>query len=86
MSANVINTINERIQDEGGFEEVIELDLTDLRLTTITADIKKVLDRTRNVEIALLSDNQFDNLDNLPDWQLKALDISNNKYLAIHAD
>jgi hypothetical protein len=45
-----------------------------------------VLDRTKNVEVVLLSDNQLDNLDNLPDWQLKALDISNNKYLPIHAD
>lgn len=86
MTTNTIKIINQRIKQDGGFEEIIELDLTDLKLTTITNDLKTILDQTKNVEVVLLSDNQFENLNNLPDWPLTALDISNNKYLIIYSD
>lgn len=86
MSGALIKQINQRIKDDGGVEDVIELNLSDLKMTTISAEVKKVLDRAKNVEVVLLSDNELDNLDNLPDWKLTAFDLSNNKYAPSHPD
>jgi hypothetical protein len=36
MSASIIKQINDRIQEDGGIDEAIELNLSDLKLTSIT--------------------------------------------------
>ena len=79
MSGALIKQINQRIKDDGGVDEVVELNLSELKLASISVDVKKVLDKTKNVEVVLLSDNKLENLDNLPDWKLTAIDLSSNK-------
>jgi hypothetical protein len=43
MSANTIKEVNKRIKEDGGFNQIIELNLSDLTLKTISSDLRKVL-------------------------------------------
>jgi len=41
MSAKLLKEIKQRIKEEGNIEEIVELDLGELKIPTISDDIKK---------------------------------------------
>lgn len=86
MSNKLIKAINERFQEEGGHEEAIELDLSSLDLTSISKDVKKVLDKAKGIEVLVISDNKLTSLEGIPDWKLSSLTATNNKYPPHHPD
>ncbi len=86
MSNKVIKAINERFQEEGGYEEAIELDLSGLDLSTISKDVRKVLDKAKGIEVLVISDNKLTSLENIPDWKLSSITATNNKYPSNHPD
>lgn len=86
MSNKLIKAINERFQEEGGHEEAIELDLSSLELTSISKDVKKVLDKAKGIEVLVISDNKLTSLEGIPDWKLSSLTATNNKYPSRHPD
>lgn len=86
MSNKLIKAINERFQEEGGYEEAIELDLSSLDLTTISKDVKKVLDKAKAIEVLVISDNKLTSIEGIPDWKLSSLTATNNKYPPNHPD
>lgn len=47
--SKLIKTINERIKEEGGADEAIELNLSSLELTSINKDVRKVLDKAKGI-------------------------------------
>jgi FMN-dependent NADH-azoreductase len=79
MSAKLLKEINQRIKEEGNIEEIVELDLGDLRIPAISDDIKKLLDKAKNLEILILADNDLENVNNLPKLDLTVLELSSNK-------
>ena len=79
MSAKLLKEINQRIKEEGNIEEIVELDLGDLRIPAISDDIKKLLDKAKNLEILILADNDLKNVNNLPKLDLTVLELSSNK-------
>ena len=79
MSAKLLKEINQRIKEEGNIEEIVELDLGDLRIPAISDDIKKLLDKAKNLEILILADNDLENVNNLPKFDLTVLELSSNK-------
>ena len=56
-----------------------QLDLGDLRIPAISDDIKKLLDKAKNLEILILADNDLENVNNLPKLDLTVLELSSNK-------
>ena len=79
MSAKLLKEINQRIKEEGNIEEIVELDLGDLSIPAISDDIKKLLDKAKNLEILILADNDLENVNNLPKLDLTVLELSSNK-------
>lgn len=79
MSAKLLKEIKQRIKEEGNIEEIVELDLGDLRIPTISDDIKKLLDKAKNLEILILAENDLENVNNLPKLGLTVLELSSNK-------
>lgn len=79
MSAKLLKEINQRIKEEGNIEEIVELDLGDLRIPAISDDIEKLLDKAKNLEILILADNDLENVNNLPKLDLTVLELSSNK-------
>jgi hypothetical protein len=84
--SKVVKAINERFEDEGGHEEAIEVDLSNLDLTTISKDVKKALDKAKGIEVLVISENKLTSLEGLPDWKLSSLNVSSNKYFPTHSD
>lgn len=78
-SSKVIKTINDRFEEEGGYDQAIEVDLSNLDLTTIGKDVKKTLEKAKGIEVLVISDNKLNSLDNLPDWKLVSLNAGTNK-------
>lgn len=79
MSAKLLKEIKQRIKEEGNIEEIVELDLGELKIPTISDDIKKILDKVKNLEILILAENDLENVNNLPDLDLTVLELSSNK-------
>lgn len=79
MSAKLLKEIKERIKEEGAVEEIVELSLEELRIPAINNDIKKLLEKAKNLEILILADNDLENVNNLPKLDLTVLDLSSNK-------
>ena len=48
--------IHQRVVQEGGLEEAVELDMTELSIRHIPKEVRQFLEGAHNVEIALLSD------------------------------
>ena len=57
-----------------------ELDLSQIEIGTITEDIRKQLDKYKNVTTLLLQDCSLTTLDNLPNFKLNVIEVSENKY------
>lgn len=53
--SKIIKTINERFEEEGGVEQAIEIDLSNLELTAIGKDVKKALEKAKDIEVVNLS-------------------------------
>jgi hypothetical protein len=62
----------------------VELNLDELRIPAISPDIKKILEKAKNLEMLILADNDLENVDNLPKLDLTVLDLSSNKYSSTH--
>ena len=71
--------IQQRVVEEGGLEEAVELNLTELQIRHIPKEVRQFLEGAHNVEIALLSDNLLEGVEELPKWELTCLDLANNK-------
>lgn len=83
MNSNIIKSIKERINNEGRIQDIVELSLDDLEITTITPEIGHLFRNARNLEILILTDNDLENVDNLPKLDLTVLDLSNNRFSSI---
>ena len=77
--SKIIKTINERFEEEGGAEQAIEIDLSGLDLATIGKDVKKTLQKAKDIEVVNISQNKLTSLEGLPDWSLGSLNASTNK-------
>jgi len=73
------------LKEAGGAKDANELDLSNLSLTEISKDTKKVLEKAKSIEAVILSENQLTSIEGLPEWELVAIDISNNKYSFFHS-
>lgn len=62
------------------------LDISGINIGKFTDDIKKELQKFKNVAILNLQDCGLESLDNLPKWKINVLDISQNKYSLLHPD
>ena len=80
MSAKLLKEIKYPIKDHGPIGEIVELYLEQLGITEISNDIKKTLEKAKNLEILLLGENELENVDNMPDLGLTVLDLNSNKY------
>jgi hypothetical protein len=60
-------------------EEAIELDLSNLELSEISKDVKKTLDKAKDIEVLVITENKLVSLEGLPDWKLRSLNASSNK-------
>ena len=52
------------------------LNLSEIKITTFTDDIKKELERFKKVKVLMVKGCDLNNLDNLPNWKLSAVDLS----------
>ena len=52
------------------------LNLSELKLTKITEEMKKELERFKKVKVLMLRQCDLSDLDNLPNWKLAAIDLS----------
>lgn len=76
MSA--LEQIRERIKNEP--DNLNLLNLSEIKITNFTDEIKKELERFKKVKVLMLRQCDLDNLDNLPNWKLSAVDLSENRY------
>lgn len=58
-----------------------EIDLADTAIGKFTNEIRAYLAGFKHVEILILTGCELTSLENMPDWSLSAIDVSNNKYL-----
>jgi hypothetical protein len=77
--SKIVRAINDRFEEEGGFDQAIEVDLSNLDLTAIGKDVKKALEKAKDIEVVTISENKLTTLDGLPDWNLGSLNASTNK-------
>jgi hypothetical protein len=49
--------IGDRLKEAGGAKDAHELDLSNLGLTEISKDTKKAIEKAKNIEVIVLSDN-----------------------------
>jgi DNA integrity scanning protein DisA with diadenylate cyclase activity len=57
-------------------ESLNMLDLSEIHITNISEEIKKVLERFKKVKVLILKHCDLDSLENLPNWKLTAIDLS----------
>jgi len=50
-----VKLIKERLEEEGGAEEAIELNLSQLNLPSIDKESKAVLEKAKNVEVLVIN-------------------------------
>ena len=79
MSGNLLKDVKARIDQE----DIVELDLSQIKIGKITGDLKARLDKLKNVEVLILSSCELQSLEGLPNWNLTILDISGNKYILL---
>lgn len=65
-------------------ENLNMMNLTEVKIGTITEEIKRYLERFKKVKVLILNTCNLESLDNLPSWKLSAIDLSNNKYKALY--
>lgn len=57
----------------------MELNLSEIQIQKITPQIKKLIENCKELEVLILSACGLTTLDNLPDSNLTAIDLSENK-------
>lgn len=65
-------------------ENLNMMNLTEVKIGTITEEIKRYLERFKKVKVLILNTCNLESLDNLPSWKLSAIDLSNNKYKTLY--
>ena len=73
------------MKEAGGAKNATELDLSNLSLTEISKDVKKIIEKAKGIEAVILSENQLTTIEGLPEWELVAVDASSNKYSIFHS-
>jgi|JI10StandDraft_1071094.scaffolds.fasta_scaffold1020646_1 hypothetical protein len=61
-------------------ENLNMMNLTEVKIGAITPEIKQYLERFKKVKVLILNTCNLESLENLPNWKLSAIDLSNNKY------
>lgn len=78
MSA--LKSIQEAIKNEGNDpSKLVELNLSQIVIGKFTPEIKKVIEGCKNLEILILTECGLDSLDNMPELDLTAIDLTANK-------
>lgn len=77
MSAlkSIQEAIKKAEEDAG---ELIELNLSEIHIGSFTPEIKKVIEKCKNLEILVLAECGLQSLDNMPDCELTAIDLTAN--------
>ncbi|MCB1084365.1 MAG: hypothetical protein KDK61_08645 [Simkania sp.] len=55
------------------------LDLSAINIGTITPEIRKEMEKCKNISCLNLQECALESLDNLPNWKIQVLDLSENK-------
>lgn len=77
MSA--LQTIKDKLKELGNLAEVDEIDLSEIDIGKFTPEIKKELEKCKNVNILILQGCNLESLENLPNWKLNVIELSENK-------
>lgn len=75
---SVLKEIRKKLSEED-LEEMQELDLSGIKIEKITPEIAKFLEKYSKVEMVILENCQLESLDNLPNWKIIAINVSENK-------
>lgn len=56
------------------------MDLSEIKINKFTPDIKSHLEAYKHVKVIILQNCFLESLDNLPEWDLFVIDLTQNKY------
>ncbi len=77
MSA--LQAIKDRLKEVKNLAEAEEVDLSQIKIGKFTDDVKKCLEKCKNLSVLILNNCDLESLDNLPKLKLNIIDVSDNK-------
>lgn len=76
---STLKEVQEAINNAGLVDSLVELNLTDIKIGKLTPEIKKAIEKCKSLEILILSGCGLNSLDNLPESDLTAIDLTSNR-------
>lgn len=77
---SVLKSIQEAIKSEGNDpSKHVELNLSKIQIGEFTPDIKKAIEACKNLEILILTECGLTSLNNMPELDLTAIDLTANQ-------
>lgn len=78
MDHQLLRGLQERLQEHGPLDDIVELALDDLQLNSIPPPLYPLLQQMPNLEVLLLNDNDLTDVDRLPELSITVLNLANN--------
>lgn len=79
VMANPLNEIKKKIDESKNGEELIDLDLTEIKFDRFTPEICALIEKEKNLEVLIIAGCGLKSLAHFPKCKFQAIDISNNE-------